>query len=144
MIQNSISGLYQSAENKQIDMKVDLNDHISVLADPNMVQAVVRNLVSNAIKFTPRGGSVVIRTEVKSFNTALIQICDTGVGIDKAELSKVFDICNTPHTKGTEGEPSTGLGLILVKDFIEKNKGSISLESTKGKGTTVSFTLPIC
>jgi len=142
VIQNSIKGLKQSADNKQVDIKVELNDQIFVLADPNMVQTIVRNLLSNAIKFTQRGGSVIIKTDVKNINTACISIIDNGVGIEKSSLSKIFDISNTFHTVGTEDEKSTGLGLILVKDFIEKNKGRITIDSQKGKGTIVSFTLP--
>lgn len=142
VIQNSIKGLKQSADNKQIDIKFELNDQIFVLADPNMVQTIVRNLLGNAIKFTNRGGSVIIQTDVRNMNNAIIRIIDNGVGIEKSALSKIFDISNIHHTKGTEDEMSTGLGLILVKDFIEKNKGTITIDSQIGKGTIVSFTLP--
>ena len=142
VIQNSIKGLKQSADNKQIAIRFELNDEIFVLADHNMVQTIVRNLLSNAIKFTPRGGSVIIKTDVNNTNSANIRITDNGVGIEKSSLSKIFDLSNTHHTTGTEDEKSTGLGLILVKDFIEKNKGTITIDSEKGKGTVVSFTLP--
>lgn len=142
VILNSIHGLKHSADTKQIDIKLELNDQILVLADPNMVQTIVRNLLSNAIKFTHRGGSVTIKTDVRDMNNASIRIIDNGVGIEQSALSKIFDINNTLHTTGTEGEMSTGLGFILVKDFIEKNKGTITIESQKGKGTIVSFTLP--
>ncbi len=142
VIHNSIKGLMQSAENKQIDIKLELNDQILVLADLNMVQTIVRNLFSNAIKFSHRGGSVVIKSDVRNMYLASIHIIDNGVGIEKSSLSKIFDISNTLHTKGTENEKSTGLGLMIVKGFIEKNKGTITIESEKGKGTIVSFTLP--
>ena len=142
VIQNSIKGLIQTAENKHVDIRFELNDQISVLADPDMVQTIMRNLLSNAIKFTHRGGSVVIKTELRDLNNAAVSIIDKGVGIEKSSLSKIFDISNSHHTSGTENEQSTGLGLILVKDFIEKNNGTITIESQKGKGTTVSFTLP--
>jgi len=142
VIHNSIKGLMQSAENKEVEIRFELNDQIFVLADENMVQTIVRNLLSNAIKFTHRGGSVIIRSDVGNMNNASISIIDNGVGIEKSSLSKIFDISNAHHTKGTENEQSTGLGLILVKDFTEKNKGIITIESEKGKGTIVSFTLP--
>ena len=142
VIRNSIKGLMQSADNKQIDIKLELNDQIFVLADLNMVQTIVRNLFSNAIKFSHRGGSVIITSDIGNMHTAHIRIIDNGVGIEKSSLSKIFDISNTLHTKGTENEKSTGLGLILVKDFIEKNRGTMTIESEKGKGTIVSFTLP--
>jgi len=143
VIQNSIRGLKQSADNKQIDLKFELNDHIFVLADPDMTQTILRNLLSNAVKFTLRGGSVIIKSEVKSTDSASISIIDNGVGIEESSLSKIFDISNTHHTSGTENEKSTGLGLILVKEFVEKNNGTITIDSQKGKGTIVSFTLPL-
>lgn len=143
LIQNSIKGLRQSADNKQVDIKFELNDQIFVLADPNMVQTIVRNLLSNAIKFTHRGGSVIIKTDFKNLNNASISIIDNGVGIEKSSLSKIFEISSKLHTTGTENEQSTGLGLILVKDFVERNNGTITIDSQKGKGTIVSFTLPI-
>lgn len=142
VIQNSLKGLKQSADTKQIEIRFELNDQIFVLADSNMVQTIMRNLLSNAIKFTSCGGSVIISTEVGNMNHAVVRITDNGVGIEKSSLSKIFDISNTHHTAGTEDEKSTGLGLILVKDFVEKNKGTITIESEKGKGTVVSFTLP--
>jgi signal transduction histidine kinase len=143
LIQNSLKGLNQTADNKQVDIKLELNNEISVIADPNMVQTIVRNLLSNALKFTHRGGLVTIRTEVQNMQNAIVHIIDTGVGIEKASLSKIFDGSNTLHNSGTENEKSTGLGLILVKDFIVKNRGTIAIESQKGIGTTVSFTLPL-
>jgi len=143
LIRNSIKGLKQSADNKQVDIKLELNDQIFVLADINMVQTIVRNLLSNAIKFTHRGGSVIIRTDVRNMKNASISIIDNGIGIEKSSLPKIFDISNKLHTSGTEDEQSTGLGLILVKDFVETNKGTITIDSEKGKGTIVTFTLPI-
>jgi len=142
VIQNSTKGLIQSADNKQINISFELNDDIFVKADLNMIQTIVRNLLSNAIKFTHRGGSVIIKSEITNQNKAAVSITDNGVGIEESSLSKIFDITNTLHTPGTENEMSTGLGLILVKDFIEKNKGTITIDSQKGKGTVVSFTLP--
>lgn len=142
VILHSIKGIKQSAENKEMDIKLDLNDQILVLADPNMVQTIVRNLCSNAIKFSNRGSSIVIQSGLRNRHTAYVRISDKGIGIEKSFLSKIFDIGNTLHTPGTENEKSTGLGLILVKEFVEKNGGTISIESEKEKGTIVSFTLP--
>ncbi len=142
VIQTSVRALKQVAENKQIDIKFELDDQIMVYADPNMVQTILRNILSNAIKFTNRGGLVIIRSSVQNMNNAIISIIDNGVGIEESSLTLVFDITKTFHTVGTENEKSTGLGLILVKEFIEKNGGKIAIESEKDKGTTVSFTLP--
>ena len=143
VIQNSLKGLKQTADNKQVDIRLELNDEILVLADPNMVQTIVRNLLSNAIKFTHRGGLIIISTDIKNMNYASVQIIDNGIGIEKSSLSNIFDISSTLHNPGTENEKSTGLGLILVKDFILKNKGTITIDSHPGNGTTVTFTLPM-
>jgi len=143
VIQSSIKGLKQLAEQKQIEIKIELSDDIYIKADLNMIQTVVRNLVSNAIKFTKRGGWIIVRAEVSGKNAVSISIADNGVGIEKSSLAGVFDISNTLHTSGTENERSTGLGLILVKEFVDRNKGSVAIESEKNKGTTVSFTLPL-
>ncbi|MBK9389463.1 MAG: tetratricopeptide repeat protein [Bacteroidetes bacterium] len=142
VLQSSIKGLKQMADNKQINIKFEINNEISVFADHNMVQTIMRNLLSNAIKFTSRGGTVIIKSGSKDMNNAFISVTDCGVGIEKSALSKIFEITNTLHTNGTEGEKSTGLGLILVKDFIERNNGTIRIKSEKDIGTIVSFTLP--
>lgn len=143
ILQNSLKGLSQTADKKQIDLKVNCPDKIFVFADSDMVQTVVRNILSNAIKFTHRGGEVIITAAVTGKNMATISITDNGVGIEKSKLSKIFDIDSTFHTQGTENEMSTGLGLILVKDFVLKNKGTLTIDSEVDKGTTVSFTLPL-
>lgn len=143
VIQNSIKGINQFAENKQIKIEVKSDDRIVVFADPDMVQTIVRNILSNAIKFSNREGLVVIETEIKDYQTAIVRIVDNGVGIEKSNLSKIFDLTFKHHTNGTENEKSTGLGLILVKDFVEKNNGVLTIESEKGKGTSVAFTLPL-
>lgn len=143
IVHNSVKGLKQSADEKQVDINLELDDRILVMADLNMAQTVVRNLLSNAIKFTPRGGSVVIKTEVGETTNACISITDNGIGIEKSLLSKIFDMSYSLHTPGTENEKSTGLGLILVKDFVEKNNGSITIDSETDKGTVVMFKLPL-
>lgn len=143
IVHNSVKGLKQLADDKQVDITLELDDRILVMADLNMAQTVVRNLLSNAIKFTPRGGSVVIKTEVGETTNACISVTDNGIGIEKSLLSKIFEMSYSIHTPGTENEKSTGLGLILVKDFVEKNNGSITIDSEKDKGTVVSFTLPL-
>jgi signal transduction histidine kinase len=143
LIQNSLKGLAQTAEDKQIEIQLELNRAINVWADQNMVQTVIRNLISNAIKFTPRGGQIAVKARIETGNCARISVIDNGVGINQSALPGIFDISNSFHTPGTENEQSSGLGLILVKDFVEKNKGKVIIESEEGKGTTVSFTLPV-
>ncbi|MBN2173746.1 MAG: tetratricopeptide repeat-containing sensor histidine kinase, partial [Bacteroidales bacterium] len=140
---NALESIKHVAENKQIKINSENSNNIFVLADPDMLQAIIRNLVSNAVKFTNRGGVVLIKAETKDNQNALISVIDKGVGIEKSSLNKIFDIHHSHHTSGTEGEKSSGLGLILVKDFVERNLGVLSIESDPGKGTVVSFTLPL-
>lgn len=142
-IDSAVKGLSQMAENKGIVIDFNQQEDTVVFADRNMLQTILRNILSNAIKFTKRGGRVNIQPEINGNNTVLVRISDTGVGIEKSKLTNIFDISNSYHTTGTENEMSTGLGLILVKDFIEKNKGTIFIESEQNKGTTVLFTLPV-
>lgn len=143
VIHESIKGIKHIADNKNILIRLNLDDQINVRADHNMVQTIVRNILSNAIKFSHRESSVSIETAVVDKKSATIRIIDKGIGIDTDSLSKIFDLTNMIHTNGTEGERSTGLGLILVKDFVERNSGAIHIESQKGEGTVVSFTLPL-
>ena len=138
-----MKNLEQQAASKEIAVRFDQKEDIEVFADPNMLQAILRNILSNAIKFTHRGGRINIDLKRISDDKALVQISDTGVGIQKSKLKQLFDISDSYHTKGTENEMSTGLGLIMVKDFVEKNGGSVSVESELNKGTVVSFTLPL-
>ncbi len=142
VIYKSCEPLKEQAEKKEIAINFQMQDAQFVHADSNMLQTIIRNIVSNAIKFTSRQGKITIESSVHQ-RMALVSIADNGIGIEKHVLNKLFDITNTHHTRGTENEESSGLGLILVKDFIEKNKGTISLESQKDKGTKVRFTLPL-
>lgn len=143
ILRRSFNGMEQMAEKKGIKVDFGTNNNIKVKADPNMVLVIVRNIISNAIKFTSRDGKVTVRSSKNGNNTALIRISDNGVGMDEAAMSKIFEISNSYHTRGTENEQSTGLGLVLVKEFVDRNKGNVSIESEVGKGTTVSFTLPL-
>jgi signal transduction histidine kinase len=93
-INSSIKGLKPTADGKQIDIRLELNDQLTIWADPDMVQTILRNIIGNAIKFTPRGGLVIIKTDTLDINTILISITDTGVGIEKSALTKIFDITN--------------------------------------------------
>ncbi len=110
--------------------------------DINMISTVFRNLISNAIKFTPKGGEVTVDFKQNS-NELTISISDTGIGIPKEVLPMLFKIGAKTSRPGTDGETSTGLGLILCKEYIEKHKGKIWVESQEGKGSTFYFTLPV-
>jgi signal transduction histidine kinase len=130
-----------NAESKQITLKNLIKQSTPVYADFNMVNAVLRNLISNAIKFTHPGGSV----EVSARNDGRyveVSVSDTGIGIDKQHLPKLFRIDVRYKRLGTAREKGTGLGLILCKEFVEKHGGEIWIESEAGQGSTVKFTLP--
>ena len=129
------------AEQKEIKIECLLKDSLSIYADSDMIRLVIRNLLSNAIKFTPYGGTVTVVTAATENDVEII-IKDTGEGMDDAMLEKIRD-SNYHTTQGTAGERGTGLGLMLCREFLIKNNGLLHIESTKGKGSTFSFTLPV-
>lgn len=134
--------LYKSnAENKEIKLKITSDNKIYAFSDPNMVKTILRNLISNAIKFTDRGGEIDIKVEPDDKNI-LIKVKDTGVGMSQEKINKLFQIDQNISSAGTQNEEGSGLGLILCKEFIHLNKGEIFVKSQKGKGTEFSFTLP--
>ncbi|TVQ96822.1 MAG: PAS domain S-box protein [Desulfovibrionales bacterium] len=130
------------ANKKKISLRLEIAPDLTVLADQPMIKAVVRNILFNAIKFTPRGGEIVIRAWQEGRNVTLA-IQDNGIGMDEQVLSSVFALGGKKQRRGTEGEKGTGLGLVLCKEFIEQHGGQIWVESEVGKGTTVFFTLPV-
>ena len=139
----TIKLLKQSIENKSIKLSNQIAENIYIDADKEMLSTIIRNLISNAVKFTPKGGNISIKAEKKQQFTE-ITIKDTGVGISKKMLPKLFDITENTSTEGTENEneTGTGLGLILCKEFVEKHAGTIWVESEKGKGASFCFTIP--
>lgn len=136
-----ISLFEQNAKNKSINLMMNIEDAANIFADINMLNTILRNLISNGIKFTKPGGTV--KLSAKQFdNSVKIFVEDTGVGINSENLKKLFKIDSSFSTPGTEKERGTGLGLMLCKELIEKNNGKIEVESTPGKGTTFILTLP--
>lgn len=127
---------------KNLELKNNIDDSLHVFADRNMLDTVVRNLLSNALKFTPESGLITINAKKTSDAIIEISICDTGVGMPETVLDKLFDTHSLYTTRGTNSEGGTGLGLKLCKEFIEKNGGQIWVESKVGEGTVFSFTLP--
>jgi len=128
-------------DNKKIQLDLNIPEDVRVMADLHMLNAIVRNLISNATKFTPTGGAITV-TAAEDGDEVVIKVADTGVGIPPENLDKIFNPNVQTTTEGTNKEGGSGLGLLLVQDFVQKNNGSISVESTVGEGTTFAFTLP--
>ncbi|MEI7525226.1 MAG: PAS domain-containing protein [Mariniphaga sp.] len=132
----------ESARGKGIELFVDIPSEYNVIADKNMVQTVIRNLFSNAIKFTPKGGRVTISAKPADNSMMEISVSDTGIGMSDQLVNDLFLIDTNTKRPGTEGEQSTGLGLLLCKEFVEKHGGKFSVESDQNYGTVFSFTIP--
>ncbi len=142
-IVNECIGIMQEpVKNKEIEITYDIPDNLKVFADGNILQTVIRNLVSNAVKFTPKGGKISLLAKAKNDAGVEISIKDTGIGMSRTMVDNLFRLDVKTNRVGTEGEPSTGLGLLICKEFIEKHGGNIWVESVEGKGTTFYFTVP--
>jgi PAS domain S-box-containing protein len=142
IVDESIEMVLESARNKGIEITYDIPIGLTVFADGNMLQTVIRNLVSNAVKFTPKEGKIIFSAKVTNESSILISIKDTGIGMSKAMIDNLFNIKEQTNRKGTEGEPSTGLGLLLCKEFIGKHGGTIWVDSEEEKGSTFYFVIP--
>jgi len=141
LVARNIEILSLHAAQKQITLENLVEDEISVHADNNMLNTIIRNLISNALKFTPEGGIVTISTQQHETSVEL-SVSDTGIGIGPEDLAKLFRIDMKFKRPGTAREEGTGLGLLLCKEFIERHGGRISIKSEVGKGTTITCTLP--
>lgn len=140
---NEIIHLFSEfAAQKSITLKTEMPQQHNLFADKAMVSTVLRNFVSNALKFTPTGGSITIAVEIRQSET-FFQVIDSGVGISKTVVKKLFRIDENYTTPGTQNEQGTGLGLILCKEFVEKHKGKIGVDSEEGKGSTFWFSMPL-
>ena len=131
------------ADQKRIVLESRIPCEVPVFADPMMVETVLRNLISNAIKFSFEEKTII--TEVMKMDNRFFRISvrDEGQGISQEDLVNLFRIDSTVKRKGTNGEDGSGLGLILCKEFAGINKGKIWVESEQGKGTAFYFTLPV-
>ena len=140
---NSVVGLLSAnAARKNIQMETNIDHKTLVYADHNMLHTILRNLLTNAIKYTPTNGLVKIYSQIDD-NKAYITVSDTGIGLTKENIENLFRIDQQSSTPGTDGEPGTGLGLVLCKEMVERNNGNISVESEPDKGSSFTFILPI-
>lgn len=139
---NELVDLFKlKADQKEIILENNIPEEIGVYADLNMVKTVLRNLIANAINFTEKGGKVSLNAEYEN-ESVIVSVADTGVGIGEENIDKLFRIDEKYIGVTTEGQKGTGLGLILCKEFVEKNNGTIWVESTVGEGSKFIFTLP--
>ena len=127
--------------NKKVQIHLNIDNHSNMIADYNMIKTVFRNLITNAIKYSNEGGNIFIASEIKT-NEIILTVKDEGVGIEKEDLVKLFQIDKKYTTPGTANEQGTGLGLILCKEFIQKNNGKMEVESEINKGTTFKISIP--
>lgn len=141
-LKENLVSVFDASKKKNIEIRLKIPDETRVFSDANMLLSIFRNLVGNAIKFTPNGGIIVISAKTIKNETLEISIKDSGIGMTKEMMDKLFHLDENTSRKGTDGEPSTGLGLIISKDFIEKQGGKIWVESEQGKGSTFYFTIP--
>jgi PAS domain S-box-containing protein len=144
IIENSINTLIGTAIQKNIIIKSEVHDELQVFADNGLLLQVFNNLISNAIKFTRSGGSIIISGRPSSHMRFYeFSVKDTGTGIKKENLDKLFNVDTKFSSEGTAGEKGTGLGLSLVKEIIDKHGGEISVKSEFGSGSEFVFTIPV-
>lgn len=143
IINDNIELTEVTAINKNITLQSKVKPDTYVMTDKNMISTVVRNLITNAIKFTNQNGKIIVDAEDQN-GFINIKVIDNGVGIEEKNISKLFKIASNPTSVGTSNETGTGLGLILCKEFINACKGNIWVESKINEGTTFIFSLPKC
>lgn len=141
LVLNVIETQKSIAKEKNIVLSNKVGKRVEIFADKNIIKTVLRNLISNAIKFTPLDGKVTIEA-LKKENFTEVSVTDNGVGISETRQTELFEISKNKSTPGTANEKGTGLGLILCKELVEKHKGRIWVESIEGKGSSFKFTLP--
>lgn len=142
-IEDNLGLIIESATKKNLQIKVNVPEDYNLEADDSMLQIVIRNITSNAVKFTGRGGTIFISAKLSGTGDIIISFRDNGIGMDEKMRSSIFKLDSKNGRSGTEGEPSTGLGLVICKELIEAHKGRIDVLSEVGKGTEFIITLPL-
>jgi signal transduction histidine kinase len=142
LVPQVVEGVQNQATLKGVNLSVEIKNEIKIVADEEMLKLVIRNLLTNAIKFTKAGGFVSVAVWQDQHNN-YIAVKDTGIGLTEEQKNKLFNPEKAFSLRGTSNEKGTGLGLILCKEFIEKHKGTIQVESELNKGSTFSVALPV-
>ena len=141
IVNETIEILDNAAKIKSIRLDYETETNLAVFADLNMLQTVLRNLISNAIKFTDIGGEIIVSAK-KQKHEIEIAVSDNGIGISEDRIENLFKIENSSTTYGTANEKGSGLGLVICKEFVEKHQGHLWVESNLGIGTDFRFTIP--
>jgi signal transduction histidine kinase len=141
IVKNAIKPIANEAERKHIKVSVEIEETMSVWADINMLNGILQNLITNAIKFTNENGSILVNA-IQRKNQIQVCIRDNGIGMSPETLNNLFSLDKNSSTRGTSGEKGTGLGLILCKEFVEIHKGELWVESTLNEGSSFYFTIP--
>lgn len=142
LINENISTLQLPAANKEIKMSVEVKEDVFIFTDKNMINTILRNLLSNALKFTYKSGKVIVSTQMTK-DEIIVSVKDTGIGIPEHKIEKLFSIETYNSLPGTENEQGTGIGLKLSKEFVEKLGGRIWVESIENHGSEFKFTIPL-
>ncbi|MEQ9287866.1 MAG: tetratricopeptide repeat protein [Cyclobacteriaceae bacterium] len=142
IVEQTIDPFQQSAQAKNITISIDLPKDLYVLADPNGLSVILRNLLDNAVKFTGEDGKVHLKAEA-GHNEVVVSISDNGIGIPQEKIDQIFDLDPRKSISGASGEKGTGLGLLLCQEFIKLHKGTIWVESKPNSGSTFYFKIPI-
>ena len=142
LINDEFTMIDDMATGKNIELKSYISETLTIVADKNMLRAILRNLITNAVKFTHKNGQVQVNARTYE-NQVEISVSDSGIGMSAETMAKLFRIDANISTRGTENEKGTGLGLFLCKEFVEKHDGRIWVESEEGKGSTFKILLPL-
>jgi signal transduction histidine kinase len=143
LIAETMRPVLDSSNKKEVEISYEIPGDLEVFADKHMLASTIRNLTTNAVKYTPKGGKVTIAAKLLPGNSVEISVRDTGIGMTPEMVDDLFRLDVESNRSGTENEPSSGLGLLLCKDFVEKHGGKIWVESEEGKGSTFYVTFPI-
>ncbi|MDP4191072.1 MAG: sensor histidine kinase [Bacteroidota bacterium] len=142
VIKESVELLDAYCRSKRVYLSLDIDGDLSLIADKRMMNTIFRNLISNAVKYSFKESAVKI-SAVKNNNYIIVSVSDCGKGIEKEKLNNLFRPESVESTPGTDKEKGTGLGLLLVNEFVQRNNGTISVESEVNKGTTFNLSFPL-
>jgi len=142
VVVDEFSMIGEMALQKEIELKTSVDSALTIVADKNMIRTILRNLISNAIKYTQRNGRVEIGAKINQSYVEVF-VSDNGIGMSDETINRLFRLDANISTRGTDNERGTGLGLFLCKEFVEKHGGKISVESEVGKGSIIKFVVPL-